>query len=81
MLHNLNLEEKVTEARIAGVWEKVMGEGIARYTSSIAYRNKSLSIKLSSPVLRQELSYEKSKIIGLINEALGQNSVEEITFN
>jgi len=80
MMRNLNLEEKVTEARIAAVWEKVMGQGISKYTTNISFRNGTLSIRLSSPVLRQELSYGKTKIIGLINEALDQDMVEEVVF-
>jgi predicted nucleic acid-binding Zn ribbon protein len=80
LIRNFNLEEKVTEARVTAVWEKVMGQGISRYTTHVSYRNGTISIRLSSPVLRQELSYGKTKIIGLINEALEQDLVEEIIF-
>ena len=77
-LRNFGLEEKVTEARIAETWEKVMGPGIARYTKRISLRNKTLTIQLSSPALRQELSYGKTKIIKLINESIGKDVVEDL---
>jgi predicted nucleic acid-binding Zn ribbon protein len=77
-LKNFGLEEKVTEARIAEAWEKIMGPGIARYTKRISLRNKTLTIQLSSPALRQELSYGKTKIIKMINEAVGKDVVEEL---
>jgi predicted nucleic acid-binding Zn ribbon protein len=77
-LKNFGLEEKVTEARIAEAWEKIMGPGIARYTKRISLRNKTLTIQLSSPALRQELSYGKTKIIKMINEAIGKDVVEEL---
>ncbi len=77
-LKNFGLEEKVTEARIAEAWEKTMGPGIARYTKRISLRNKTLTIQLSSPALRQELSYGKTKIIKMINEAIEKEVVEEL---
>jgi predicted nucleic acid-binding Zn ribbon protein len=77
-LRNFGLEEKVTEARIAEAWEKVMGPGIARYTKRISLRNKTLTIQISSPALRQELSYGKTKIIKMINEAVGKDVLEDL---
>jgi predicted nucleic acid-binding Zn ribbon protein len=77
-LRNFGLEEKVTEARIAEAWEKVMGPGIARYTKRISLRNKTLTIQISSPALRQELSYGKTKIIKMINEAIGKDVLEDL---
>lgn len=74
------LEEKITELQITDAWEKIMGPGIARYTQRISYKNKTLSVQLSSPALRQELSYGKSKIIKLINEALDKEEVKDIEF-
>lgn len=77
-LKNFGLEEKVTETQIAETWEKIMGPGIARYTQRISLRNKTLTVQLSSPALRQELSYGKTKIIKMINEAIGKEVVEDL---
>jgi hypothetical protein len=40
--------------------------------------NKTLFISLSSAVLREELSYGKSKIIQMMNEALGKELITKI---
>ncbi|MEE4176699.1 MAG: DUF721 domain-containing protein [Bacteroides sp.] len=77
-LKNFGLEEKVTETRIAEAWEKVMGQGISRYTQRLSLKNKTLTIQLSSPALRQELSYGKTKIIKMINEALEKEAIDDI---
>lgn len=79
-LKNFRLEDKITELKITDTWEKTMGPGIARYTQRISFKNNTLLIQLGSPALRQELSYGKSKIIKLINEALGTDEVKEIEF-
>ena len=77
-LKNFGLEEKVTETQISDIWEKIMGSGIARYTQRISLKNKTLTVHLSSPALRQELSYGKSKIIKMVNEAMGKEVVEDL---
>lgn len=79
-LKNFGLEEKVTETRILDTWEKVMGQGISRYTQRISLKGKTLTIYLTSPALRQELSYGKTKIINSINEDLKTEAIEEIEF-
>jgi predicted nucleic acid-binding Zn ribbon protein len=77
-LKNFGLEEKVTETQISDTWEKIMGPGIARYTQRISLKNKTLTVQLSSPALRQELSYGKTKIIKMVNEAIGKEVVEDL---
>jgi len=77
-LKNFGLEEKMTETQIADTWEKIMGPGIARYTKHISLKNKTLTVQLSSPALRQELSYGKSKIIKMVNEAIGKEVVQDL---
>ena len=79
-LKNFGLEEKVTETRIADAWEKVMGQGISRYTQRIVLKGKTLTIHLTSPALRQELSFGKTKIIRMINEVFDKEVIEDIHF-
>jgi len=58
-----------------------MNNGVANYTSDVSLRNKTLYIKLSSPALKEELSYGKEKLIKLINEKLEEDVVEKIILN
>ena len=72
------LDSKLSEIDIVNSWEKLMGKAIANKTEEIFIRDKKLFIRLSSSVLRQELSYAKSKIVELINKQAGSEIVTEV---
>ena len=57
-----------------------MGENIDAYTKKISLQQDILVVKLTSSILRQELSYGKDKIIEMINESLGKDKVRDIRF-
>lgn len=64
------------EARAA--WKKLMGNGVDNYTTNVELRGETLYVSLSSAVLREELSYGKTKIIAMLNEELGKALVKEL---
>lgn len=72
------LESGIDNVRIVELWKEQMGPGVANYTQQIQLSNKTLFISLSSAVLREELSYGKSKIIQMMNEALGKELITKI---
>jgi hypothetical protein len=55
-----------------------MENGIANYTKDINLKNKTLYIKLSSPALKQELSYGKEKLKNLINQKFEKEIINRI---
>ena len=63
--------------QIEEVWEELMGKTIARYTDSIQIINQTLFISTSVAPLKNELLFQKEKIIQRVNEALG----EKVFFN
>ena len=80
-LNKSRLKGSVQALQITDVWEKIMGKTIARYTDRISIHGHTLYISTSVAPLKQELSYQKSKIIKLVNEALGENAVSEVVIN
>ena len=64
--------------QITDVWEQIMGVTIAKYTESIQISNKTLFITTSVAPLRNELVYQKEKIIQRVNEALGEQVINEV---
>lgn len=64
--------------QISDVWEQIMGATIAKYTESIQISNKTLFITTSVAPLRNELVYQKEKIIQRVNEALGEQVINEV---
>lgn len=73
-----NLSKGMQKLKIEESWEKLMGQGVASYTESVQLQNKTLIIKLSSSVLREELSYGKEKIIKMLNEEMGEKVVGKL---
>ena len=77
-LKNSKLKSGVQALQIEDAWEKIMGKTIAKYTSNIKIINKTLFITTNVAPLKQELSYQKEKIKLRVNEALGNNDIQEV---
>ena len=74
------LSDGIDTARIQENWSSIMGENISAYTKEVSLQQDVLIVKLSSSVLRQELSYGKEKIVEMINRSLGGNKIQDIRF-
>ena len=74
------LSDGIDTARIQENWSSIMGENISAYTKEVSLKQDVLTVKLSSSVLRQELSYGKEKIVEMINKSLGGNKIQDIRF-
>jgi len=55
-----------------------MGKTVARYTDKIQIHGHTLYVNTAIAPLRQELIYQKDKILQLVNEALGENVIKEV---
>ena len=74
------LSDGIDTARIQENWSSIMGKNISAYTKEVSLQQDVLIVKLSSSVLRQELSYCKEKIVEMINKSLGGNKIQDIRF-
>jgi len=72
------LEKGLLDLEVKKAWFELMDNGVANYTTDVILKNKTLFIKLSSPALKQELSYGKEKLIHLINDRFEKKVVEKI---
>ena len=61
-------------------WEQLMGKVIITRTQDLFFRDKKLFLRLSSAPLRKELSLNKSKIIDMLNQQIGEKIVTDIVF-
>lgn len=59
-------------------WITLMGNGVNNYTQNVELKGETLFVSLTSSVLREELSYGKSKIIKMLNEELGKELVKKL---
>ena len=71
----------IDNLRVQEAWVKTMGENIQKYTYNVKYKKGILYIKLKSSELKEELNFEKNKVINLINQELGKEYVKELVLN
>jgi hypothetical protein len=62
-LNQSRLKGSMQALQIEDVWEQIMGKTIARYTDKIKIHGNTLYISSSVAPLKQELLYQKEKII------------------
>ena len=74
------LESKLNETRIITAWEGVTGKLISRHTTQLYIKDRVLYIKVDSAALREELSYQRSKLIKKLNKAAGVEAIDDIKF-
>lgn len=77
-LNKSNLKSGLRAVQIESIWEEIMGKPIARYTDKIQIINTTLYIYTAVAALKQELIYQKTKIIERVNEALQEKVITEI---
>ena len=75
------LEKGLLDLEVKKVWYELMENGVSNYTTDVTLKNKTLYIKLSSPALKEELSYGKEKLVNLINERFKKTIVQKIILN
>lgn len=77
-LNQSRIKGDIQAMQIEDVWEQIMGKTIARYTDKLQIFGDKLFITTSVAPLKQELIYQKEKIILRVNEALGQKVIKEV---
>lgn len=77
-LNKSRLKSGVQAMQIEDAWEKIMGKTIANYTDKIQVINSTLFISTSVAPLKNELIYQREKIIERVNEALGEKVIKEV---
>ena len=78
LMRNPKLAEKMNELDALDVWKELIGGGLQKFVMSAKIYKGGLYVKLSSSVLRDELSYKKSELKEQINQKLGREIVKDI---
>ncbi len=78
MVEAMKWKEKLNETKIRRIWNQKMGTTINQYSRDISLRKGKLSITITAAPLKQELSYQRDKILEMINRELGGDFVKEV---
>ena len=73
-----NLAKGIQKISIKENWDSLMGNGVTSYTEKVELRKGTLFVKLSSSVLREELSYGMDKIKDMMNDAIGGEEIKKV---
>lgn len=77
-LHQSRIKGDIQAMQIEDAWEKIMGKTIAKYTDKLQIFGEKLVITTHVAPLKQELIYQKEKIIQRVNEAFGKKIISEV---
>jgi hypothetical protein len=77
-LNSSRIKGDIQAFQIEEVWESVMGTTIAKHTDSLQLIGEKLIITTSVAALKNELIYQREKIVNLINHALNAKVVDEV---
>jgi predicted nucleic acid-binding Zn ribbon protein len=80
MLKAYRLEGKLAEIRVIKAWPQVTGKLINRHTRNIYISKKKLFVRIDSPAIKNELFYNRQKVVELLNQEAGEKVIEEIVF-
>lgn len=77
-LDKSRLKGGVNALKIENIWEDVMGKTIARYTDKLEIIGTTLFINTAVGPLKNELAFQKDKIIERVNEAMGDTVIKAV---
>ena len=77
-LKHSRLKNGIQAVRIEALWEEIMGKTVSKYTDKIQIINTTLFITTTVAPLKNELLYQKEKIIERVNELMGEVVIKEV---
>jgi predicted nucleic acid-binding Zn ribbon protein len=75
------LSDGLNQLEVKRAWAEQMGPAIEKHTLKTHLKKDTLFVRLDSSVLREELSYGKTKIINNLNENLGKELIKKIVLS
>lgn len=73
-----SIKNGLRSVQIEEIWLQLMGNTIAKYTDKIQIVNSTLFIYTAVGPLKNELMYQKDKIMERVNEALGEKIISNV---
>ncbi len=79
-LHAIGAKQKIKEIQLKNNWENLMGVNIKAQTEYIFIKKGVFYVKITSSVVKHELSMMKSIIIQRMNNIAGETLINDIVF-
>lgn len=75
------LTDSLNEQRASAAWAEIVGPSINRLTTRRYVDHGVLHVYLTSPSLKNDLSFARERLTQAINNAVGTDAVKEIVFH
>ena len=80
LLKAYRIEDKFKENLLIVAWPDLVGKTIAARTGTIFIKEKKLFVKITSGPVKKELQMNKSKVLALLVEHVGEGVVNDLVF-
>ena len=78
IISNPKISQRLDNLKALEYLEEILGKNIQKYILDAKIFNNKLLIKIKSSAVRNELSYQKEKMIIEINKKMGKKLISEI---
>jgi len=78
IISNPKISQRLDNLKALEYLEEILGKNIQKYIFDAKIFNNKLLIKIKSSTVRNELSYQKEKMIIEINKKMGKKLISEI---
>ena len=75
---NPELYHHMMEARVVRLWGELFGPNIARYTTNVYVKNRTLNVTMSSSVARNEMASMRKRLVKALNKNAGADVIDEV---
>jgi len=77
-LEKYHLQDGYTRVQITNIWRETVGKMVASYTQKVELNGSKLTVRISSPTVKNELMMLKTDIVKQLNNAIGKKLIKEI---
>ncbi len=78
MMDKYKLTSKMHEIELVNVWEEITGKLIAKHTTKLEMRGKTLYVWFDQAPLKNEIFLRRDQLMKTINDRMGADFIEKI---
>ncbi len=79
-LHQGELGKRFAQQQILEEWGNLAGGNIGRYTQTAYLSGRKLCVKITSPLLKNDLLMSRGALVERLNGKVGDNVIDDIIF-
>ena len=77
-LRESGLESPLNQHRLVEIWPEVVGELVSKATDKIFISNQTLVVRITSPVLKNEIKMQSAALVRELNRRVGANVIVDL---